>query len=82
MALKGQTRVGLAHPHPVIDDLDERAARVLKDNLDMSRLGVDGILHQFLDNAGGTLYHLAGSNLVGDRIGQKFNHITHGISTG
>ena len=78
MAFKGQACVGLAHPHPVVDNLDECAARILEDNLDVGCLGINGVLHQFLDDTGRALDDFAGSNLVGYRIGQQFNHITHG----
>ena len=80
VAFKGQTRVGLAHPHPIVDDLDECASGVLEDDLDVSCLSVNGILHQFLDDTGGALDDFSGGNLVGHRVGQQFDHITHGVS--
>ena len=80
MTLKGQAGIGLAHPHPVINNLNQGAARVLENNLDMGGLGVNGVLHQFLDDTGGALDDLASSNLVGYRIGKQFYHVTHGIT--
>ena len=42
---------------------------------------IHGILHQLLDNRGRTLNHLPGSNLIGDRVGEQTNDITHKYST-
>ena len=80
VAFKGQTRVGLAHPHPIVDDLDERAPGILEDDLDMCCLSVNGVLHQFLDDTGRALDDFSGGNLVGHRVGQEFNYIAHGAS--
>ena len=81
VALKGQTGIGIAHPHPIVDDLYQGAARILEDNLDMGSLSVNGILYQFLDDAGRSLDDFTGGNLIGYRIGQQFNHIAHGLSS-
>ena len=41
-------------------------------------LGVEGILHQFLDDAGGALDHFAGGDLVGDLLGEKADAVHWG----
>ena len=78
MTFKGQPGIGIAHPHPVVDNLDQGAAGILQDNLDMGCSGIDRVLHQFLDDTGGTLDDFAGSNLIGYRVGQEFDNVTHG----
>ena len=49
------------------------------DNQHMNRRGscINGILYQLLDHRSRTLDHLTSSNLVGDTIGEKMNHICH-----
>ena len=82
VTFKRQACVGLTHPHPIINDLNQGAPGILQNNLNVACLGVDGIFHQFLDDVSGSLNDLASGNLVGDRVGQEFNNVTHGYSLG
>ena len=65
VTFESQTGIGVGHTHAVVNYLDERTPSIFENDLHTRSLGIDGILHQFLDYRGGTLNHLAGGNLVG-----------------
>ena len=70
MALKGQSGIGIGHATAVVNDLNAGASRVNHQYVNGPGTGIHGILHQFLDNRCGALYHLACCYLVGHTIGQ------------
>ena len=69
MALKGETRIGVRHSLSVVDHLDGCLSRIHHKHVDAAGSGVNGVLHQFLDDRRGALYHLTGCYLVGHGIG-------------
>lgn len=77
MTLKGQPGVSLAHAAAVVYYLHQGAAGIAYHDADLRGSGVNGVLRQLLDHGGRTLYHLAGSYLVGDGVGKKPDYITH-----
>ena len=77
MTFEGEERVVAAHAEPVVGDIDERATAVLDGDRDASGFGVEGVLDQLLHDGGGPLDHLAGSDLVGDLLGEETNPV-HG----
>jgi hypothetical protein len=78
MALEGQAGIGDRHAAAVVDHLDAGAAGIDDDDIDGLGAGIDGILHQFLDDRGGALDDLAGGYLVGYAIGKKGYYVGHG----
>ena len=75
VALEAQACVAVAHAAAVVDHLDERAPRVLEDEVDLRGAGIHGVLQQLLDGAGGAVHHLAGRYLVGHAVGQYVDYI-------
>jgi hypothetical protein len=53
----------------VIGDADEIHAAAGRGNGDAARAGIDGVLDQFLDDAGGALDHFASGNAVDQVFG-------------
>lgn len=68
--LESEPRVGVAHAATVIDDLNQALSSVAIVDRHDRAAGVDGILHQLLDDRSGTAHHLARGDLVGDLVGQ------------
>ena len=68
---QAEQRVVPAHAQAVVGDANEAASAGLDFNRQARGLGVEGILHQFLDHAGGALDDLAGGDLVGHLFGQQ-----------
>ena len=77
MALEAYTGVAVAHAAAVVDDLDERAAGILDDELYLGGACVEGILEELLDCRGRTVDHLAGGDLVGHAVGQYVDDVAH-----
>ena len=75
MPLKGQACIGLGHSPPVVDDLYGCPPGIDDDDMDMPCAGIDGVLDQFLDDRSGTLYDLAGSYQVRNRIGEQVGDV-------
>ena len=69
MTFESQSGVGARHTHAIINDLDGGAPGIDHRHIYVSCLGIDGILDQFLDDRGRTLYHLSRSYLIGHTIG-------------
>ena len=70
MPLEGYTRIRLAHPFAVVDDLDQRLARILNEKPDLGCARINGILQQLFHGAARPLDDLSGCDLVRDVIGQ------------
>ena len=79
MGLEGGVQILGVHAAAVIGDADELAAAVLHGHDDLRSPGVDAVLHQFLDHAGGPLDHLAGRNHV-DHVLIEVDYLTHELS--
>jgi hypothetical protein len=56
-------------PVAIILDTHQPFAACRRGDDDAARPGVDGVLDQFLDHAGGPLHHLAGGNAVDQVFG-------------
>ncbi len=70
MTFKSHPRIRIAHPLTIIDNLNQGASGILYDNLHRLRTGINSILHQLLHYGSRSLYHLSGSNLIGNGIGK------------
>lgn len=77
VALEGHARVVVAHALAVVHHLNEGASGVLYHNLYLGGAGVHGVLHQLLEGGGGALHHLAGGNLVCDRVRKLSYDVNH-----
>ena len=64
MALEGHLQIGRIHPAPIVTDCQPLAAAILEIDEDLGSPGIDGILHELLDNARRSLDHLARSDPV------------------
>ena len=69
MTFEREAGIGLRHTFAVVDHLDGCASGIDDEHVDSGGTGIDGILHKFLDHTCWALYHFAGCNLVGNRIG-------------
>ena len=68
MAQERTACVRRGHADTVIYDLYLCFAGIFQVNLDRCTPGVDGVLHQLLENRGRTLHHFPGCNLRSDGI--------------
>ena len=73
MALDGEHEVARVHAGAVVRHTDEREAAARRDDLDLARAGVDGVLDKLLDDARRALDDLAGRDAV-DRLGCELPH--------
>ena len=64
MTLERKYRLIRRHSAPVVDDLNQGAPRVLYDDADLGRSGIDGVLHEFLHNGRRPLDDLARGNHI------------------
>ena len=60
----------MGHAAAVVGDADPPPAAAIGEDVDPAGAGVDGVFHQFLDHAGGTLDHFAGGDAVDDLFGK------------
>src|SRR4029453_10141063 len=73
MPLYRKRRILPAHPVPVVPDADQRfAARVDLDE-DAARAGIEGVLHELLDDGSGSLHDLARCDLVDQVLVKAFD---------
>ena len=77
MALERQPGIGLGHTLAIVDDLNGGAPGIYDNHVDGCGTSIDGILHQFLDDRGRTLYHLTSCYLVGYAVGKKMDDVLH-----
>jgi hypothetical protein len=68
MALESQTGIGLRHTATIVNDLHGRPSGINHQYVDSMCSGINGILHQLLDDRGGALYHLTSSYLISHTI--------------
>ncbi len=73
VSLQGQDRIAGLHAVPIVNDADEGEARAFDLDGDVIGPGVDGIFEQFLDHGCGPFDHLAGRDLVHERVGQHLD---------
>src|SRR5205823_3488191 len=66
MTLEAEESVIAAHADAIIGNANEAAATGLDFDRDAPGAGIEGVLDQFFDDAGGPLDHLARRDLVGD----------------
>lgn len=77
MTFEGQAGIGLAHAAAVVYHLHQCPAGVAYHHAYLRGAGVDGVLGELLNDRGGTLNDFAGSYLVGYRVGEELNDVTH-----
>ncbi len=70
MPLDRQQQVRLVHAGAVVLDPDQPQPAARRGQPDAGRAGVDGVLDQLLNHARRPLHHLAGGDLVDERLGQ------------
>ena len=71
VALKRQERIVAQHAAAVVGDADQAAARVLDIDAYFGGTGVERVFEEFLDDGGRPLDYFAGSDFVGDVIGEN-----------
>ena len=71
MALDTEQHVVAVHARAVVGHAQQAAAAALDLDIDAGGAGVQAVFDQFLDHRGGTLHHLAGSDLVGKLFGKQ-----------
>jgi hypothetical protein len=79
VAFQGEDGVLPPHARSVIGDPHEGQAALLDVDLDRTRAGVEGVLHQFLDDGRWTLDHLPGGDLVHEPRREYLDE-RHGLS--
>ena len=68
MPLESHACIRFGHTFPVIGHLDQCTTGILDIHLNMSGSGINRIFHQFLNDRGRTLDHLACRYLIGDTV--------------
>ena len=66
MTGEGQLEIHRRHAAPIVGDAHQAHATLLQLDAHTARTSIECILHQLLDDGGGTLDHLARSDLVDD----------------
>ncbi len=79
VAEDGQARVFAVHAGAVVGDADQLDAAGLDVDADAAGAGVERVLEQLLDDAGGALDDLARGDLVGEIVGEEVDR-GHGSS--
>ena len=70
MPLEAEQRIVPAHPGAVVGYANQAAPARPDFNGDFLGLGIQGVFHEFLHDAGRPLHHFAGGDLVGDLLGK------------
>ncbi len=70
VTLERERQLVRAHAVTVVDHAHQRGAAVAQVHRDRARVGVERVLHQLLHRRGRPLDHLAGGDLVDERVGQ------------
>ena len=70
VAIHRQRQIAMGHAAAIVGNADPPPAAAIGENVDPARAGVDGIFHQLLDHARGTLDHLAGGDAIDDLFGK------------
>ena len=70
VALDREFQVAAAHAAAVVGDANKPPAAAVGRDLDLGRAGVERVLDQLLDHAGGALDHLAGGDAVDRGFGK------------
>ena len=73
VALQAQPGVRPRHAATVVADADQLAAALEQVDLHAGGAGVERVLDQLFDGGGGAFDHLAGGDLVGERIGEDMD---------
>ena len=75
MALEAADRVRWGHAGTGVDHVDQGATGIREVNVDARSTGIDRILDEFLDDAGGALDHFAGGDLVRNMRWQHLDEV-------
>ena len=70
VAIHREREIGRGHAAAVVGDADPTPSAAIGEDVDPAGAGVDGVLDQFLDHAGGALDHFAGGDAVDDLFGK------------
>ena len=70
MTIDREREIAIGHAAAVVGDADPPPAAAIGEDVDPAGAGVDGVLHEFLDHARGTLDHFAGGDAVDDLFGE------------
>jgi len=77
MSFKAHSCIRFTHAATIVNHLDQCFACIFYNKLDMSRAGVERVLHQFLHRRSRPLNHFTGGNLVGNGIRKLMNDVRH-----
>ncbi len=78
MAFHAEQGVLAIHPAAVVGHANESRAAALDVDFDVTRPGVEAVLHQFPHHRRGPLHDLAGGHLGGEGVGEDAN-AAHGV---
>ncbi len=70
VAIDREREIGRGHAAAIVGDADPPPSAAVGEDIDPAGAGVDGVLDQFLDHAGGPLDHFAGGDAVDDLFGK------------
>ena len=73
MSLQRETRLCGRHPDAVVGDRHEGVAALAQLDPDAPRIGVEGVLDEFLHDGGRALDDLPGRDLIDQIVGQEAN---------
>jgi hypothetical protein len=73
VAFKGKEGVIAQHAAAIIRDANEASAGIFHVNTNLSGTRVEGILEKLFDDGGGPLHHFAGSDLIGNVVGENLD---------
>ena len=77
MTIDREREIAIGHAAAIVGNADPPPAAAIGEDVDPAGAGVDGVFHQFLDHARGTLDHFAGGDAVDDLFGELADR--HGL---
>ena len=77
MTLESQTGICRRHATAVVNDLNAGTPCIDHRHMDGAGTGINGVLHQFLDDGCRTLNDLTSSYLVCHTVGKKLDNVCH-----
>ena len=78
MPFESHACIGFAHAFAIVNDLYACFSGIADKHLHLRGSGINGILHQLLNDRRRSLNDFTGSYLVGYAVGEKMNDVAHG----
>ncbi len=70
VAIHRKRKIAIGHAAAIVSNADPPPAAAIGEDVDPACAGIDGIFHQLLDHARGTLDHFAGGDAIDDLFGE------------